>query len=605
MCGILCFTGSLNSKAGQTALATLRPRGPDEQNWWVSESPSGVFLANTRLAIQDLPGGRQPMEGPAKRIRLVYNGELFNGKSLREEREKSGVIFSTHHSDTEILAACLEHKGQEACRNLRGMFAYIAYDAGAGVLFGARDPLGIKPLHYSLEGGRFSAASEIKALRKLPWISREIDPQGVADSLSWQCSPSPGSVWKGIHKLLAGHAFRYDLRTKKLSIWRYWEPPWAAGDGKGRFLSSETLRTAFEEAVGRWSISDVPVTCLLSGGLDSTAVASVFARQNPETRFLTCTLGFHEQFQEEEVSLARKAANFFGSEHLEIRIGEREVRAALPDMVRALDEPYGGGIPSWFVYRELGKKAKVTLTGVGGDELFGGYGKWIKFSSWAKLRRSFREFRARGGGFFEWLRHPHASLNQPGVPHNLLRGILRPEWGGQVSGQVLRHAENLYRSCPSRDLRDRSLAMDLGLQLPEEFLMMTDRFSMAHSLEARVPLLDQEFVETVLRHRRPADPDDLKREWREAVAPLIPPELTQGFGKRGFILPSDQWLRGPWRRQFEESFSPVNLHRQGVFLPAVRDKVILPFLAGQDRWGPAAWTLFMFQIWHEHVFAQN
>ena len=602
MCGILCFTGSSDTKSGQRALDSLKPRGPDEQGTWHSKDLFGIFLANTRLAIQDLPGGHQPMEGPGKKVRVVYNGELFNGQQLREECLSQGVSFSSDHSDTEVLAACLERNGQDACRNLRGMFAYVAYDAAAGTLFGARDPLGIKPLHYSLEGGRFSAASEIKALRNLPWISSQLDPQGTVDALSWQCSPAPGTVWKGIRKIPAGHAFRYELGSKRLSIWRYWNPPWPAGHSRESPLSSEELRNAFEKAVQRWSISDVPVTCLLSGGLDSTAVASVFARQNPGSRFISCTLGFTEKFQEEELELARKAARFFGSEHLEIRVSQAEVRAALPDMVRALDEPYGGGIPSWFVFRELGRKAKVTLTGVGGDELFGGYGKWRNFTGWKELRRGYRNFKQRGGSLLEWLTHPHASLHQPGLPGSLLRQALHPEWAGTI-GTAVAAAEKLYRECPSQDPRDRALAMDLGLQLPEEFLMMTDRFSMAHSLEARVPLLDQDFVELVLRRRKPSDPNDLKKEWREAVAPLIPTELTAGAGKRGFILPAEQWLRGPWKKDLEEKFSPDFLHRQGVFQLSLREKVILPFLAGDDRYGPAVWTLFLFQEWHQHVAA--
>jgi len=143
--------------------------------------------------------------------------------------------------------------------------------------------------------------------------------------------------------------------------------------------------------------------------------------------------------------------------------------------------------------------------------------------------------------------------------------------------------------------------MDLDLQLPEEFLMMTDRFSMAHSIEARVPLLDQDFVDLILRCRKPSDPDDLKKEWREAVAALIPAELTTEIGKRGFILPAEQWLRGPWKKDLEEKFSPDFLRHQGVFQISLREKVILPFLAGDDRYGSAVWTLFLFQEWHQHV----
>ena len=186
------------------------------------------------------------------------------------------------------------------------------------------------------------------------------------------------------------------------------------------------------------------------------------------------------------------------------------------------------------------------------------------------------------------------------MPRTLLAQVLHPELGPQ-GASVASTCEELYRGCPSRDPRDRTLAMDLGLQLPEEFLMMTDRFSMAHSLEARVPLLDQDFVELVLRRRKQAKMGDLKKEWKEAVQPLIPQELTAGASKRGFVLPTERWLRGPWRKDLEEKFSPAFLRRQGLFQTSLAEKVIFPFLSGNDNYGPAAWTLFMFQEWYEHV----
>jgi asparagine synthase (glutamine-hydrolysing) len=480
---------------------------------------------------------------------------------------------------------------------LDGMFAFVLYDRARHRLFGARDPLGIKPLHYHHAGGRLAFASEIKTLLALPGFPREIDGQSLYHYLSLRYVPGPGSIFKDVARVPAGHLFRYDLTRQALSVERYWRPRFASGATAGGEDDRERVRAGLKDAVQRWMLSDVPVGCSLSGGLDSSAIVGLLAEAG-HSRLKTYSLGFRGEGEEDwsELGLAREVARRWGTDHHELVLTADELLDELVPMVWALDEPYGGGLPSWYVFRMMSRDVKVGLTGTGGDELFGGYGKWRAYErGQAGYRRTWREW---------WAGERPRSYAHPAESYFLYlddaekRGSVL---AGEMNGvrDTAAWVRERMEAAEAPAARDAFTAVDLEAQLPEEFLLMTDRFSMAHSLEARVPFLDRPFVEAMLAipSARRTRPDDLKGLLREAVADLLPAGLLRA-PKRGFVLPDALWLRGTLRPLVMRLLGPERLRRQGLFRPDVYARFVAPHLEGRENRAGQVWTLLLFQLWH-------
>ena len=342
---------------------------------------TGVHLAMRRLSIIDLSGGHQPMSNEDQNVWIVFNGEIYNHAQLRAQLTAAGHRFRSDHSDTEVLVHLYEEEGEGMVERLNGMFAFVIYDKRKKRLFGARDRAGIKPLYYHRAPGFFAFASELKALLVTPSVSKQLDLQSVSDYLSFQCVPAPRSILKDVQKLPPAHLFSYALDTREFSSRRYWQPPCAGT--RPAAATEETcllVREQFTRAVLRWAMSDVPIACALSGGIDSSSIVGVLSQEGIRDLH-TFTLGFGsaEGAALDERALARATARRWKTIHHEITIRPRDLLNDLDHMIWHLDEPYGGGLPSWYVFKGMKGIVKVGVTGTGGDELFGNYGKWLRY----------------------------------------------------------------------------------------------------------------------------------------------------------------------------------------------------------------------------------
>jgi asparagine synthase (glutamine-hydrolysing) len=593
MCGITGIHGADCRDRIGAMNDRLIHRGPDDAGVYVDDG-AGLALAMRRLSVLDLAGGAQPMRSADGRYVLVYNGEIFNAPSLRHSLEERGERFVTDHSDTEVLLHLLMREGEACLHKLNGMFAFAFYDAVERTLLCGRDRMGIKPFYYTTDGGCFAFASELKALLALPWLARDVDRAALFDYLSLLYVPGEQSILKSVRRLPAGHCLHYSLADEEVEVRRWWRLAYAPDFSVPAARWPEIIRQELHDAVLRWSLSDVPIAVSLSGGLDSSAVTAIAAQAGLAVS--AYSLGFEGVGEEawNELPLARAVARKWGIPHHEIMLRPEATLDALPKMVEALDEPYGGGLPSWFVFREMGGKVKVALTGTGGDELFGNYGKWTGLE---------------GSALTRWLRSSAGGISRDHFRSAFFERYYYCADAAKrrvlVDGDGIDHdtADMLYErfaSDPKVGIRDSVARLDIETQLSEEFLLMTDRFSMAHSVEARTPFLDNGLVDVVrripahLRTRR----NDLKYLLRQAVAPLLPQSLLSA-PKRGFVIPLGLWLRGPLKAVAEDLLAPARLKRQGVFAPAFYDIYVKPHLEGRADHTQRVWAAMMFQLWHQ------
>lgn len=633
MCGIVGLAGGATERIADMNGQILH-RGPDDEGFYRDEA-NEVVLAMRRLSILDVANGHQPMSNRDGSAWVVHNGEIFNSPELRRGLEARGYVFSTTNSDTEVLLHLYAEKQEDMLADLNGMFAFVIYDRERGRLFGARDRIGIKPLYYIHQPGRFAFASELKSLLVLPEVERKIDQDALFHYMSLRFVPGEQSILKGIRRLQPGHWFRYDLRRKYLDIHSYWQLTFQPQEDRSEAEWAELIRYELRGAVRRWVLSDVPVGCSLSGGLDSSAIVGLLAERGT-VPLRTYSLGFAGTGEESwnELPLARKVAERWGAEHHELVLEPEELLRDLVKMVWHLDEPYGGGLPSWYVFQFMSQHVKVGLTGTGGDELFGDYGRFSKLEG---LRRGsissrlatsalrlhldslcrlsspllsyipdkFLGFRAK----HEW-RHWPVLGKDPFrwfyfnayyyFPDELKRStVFRDNASMQSMPDTSIFLERYYQACGTVDVRDALSSVAFATQLPEEFLLMTDRLSMAHALEARVPFLDHTFVEFMCRipSRIRTQSRDPKYLLKKAVGDLIPHEVLCAQ-KRGFVIPISPWLRGQLRPLAERLLAPARLKTQGIFCPSFYETYVRPHCEGRADYHAQVWTALMFQIWY-------
>jgi asparagine synthase (glutamine-hydrolysing) len=634
MCGIVGIAGRHERRWIDAMNGAIVHRGPDDHGHYLS--PDGmVSLAMRRLSIIDLAGGHQPMQNEDGTIWIVFNGEIYNAPEIRPWLEKRGRRFVTANSDTEVLLHLYQEKGPDALEELNGMFGFVIHDRRRNLLFGARDRMGIKPLYYWRSNGRFAFASELKSLLALPFVEREVDQQSLFHYMTLLYVPDEASIIKGVARIPPAHSFTYDLGSGQLTLRNYWRPRFDRTEEHDETEWAGILRDEMRAAVRRWSLSDVPIACSLSGGIDSSSIVGLLAEQG-FPRLKTYSVGFGAADEQEfsEIGLARQVAERWGTDHHEIILEPAELLSDLVSMVWHLDEPYGGGLPSWYVFREMSRDVKVGLTGTGGDELFGNYGKFEVYETdqLAKASTALRQWTLKGAGALANMMTPVATVTRRlpsswrwiGKGHLLstFPQIVTEPFGRyyyanfdyfsddrkreevlRVAGRGIRdtasYLQELYDKSRAGNVRNGLAAVDFRTQLAEEFLFMTDRFSMAHSLEARVPFLDHVLVDRVftippsVRTRS----GDLKYLFKSAVADLLPADLLTAR-KRGFVIPLELWLRRELRPLVERLLAPERLERQGFFRGSFYQSFVVPHLEHRANLTYQIWAALMFQLWH-------
>ena len=590
MCGIVGIIGPQESSWISLMNGEIRHRGPDDSGVFC-DTKAAVTLAMNRLAIIDAAGGHQPMSTPDGRYTIVFNGEIFNAAELRTSLSEAGIAFSTDHSDTEVLLQLLVREGVAALPRLNGMFAFALWDRDKQKLLCARDRFGIKPFYFCAGLGRLAFASEQKSLLVLPWVPRTVSHGSLSHYMSLMYVPGSETAFAGVSRLPGGCWLSW-TPEQGVAQGRWWKPKIGDQDLTSREEAVQRIRAALEAAVSSWAIADVPIGCSLSGGLDSSAVVGLLALQGHRLR--TYSVGFTGKGEEQwnELPLARIVAQRWGTIHEEIVLDPTTLLDDLLAMVWHLDEPYGGGLPSWVVFKQMSNSVKVGMTGTGGDELFGNYGKWRQLEGgW--IQRILGKQPADLGQFRQQFFERYYYLSDADKRAYVLQHV--PPDGDT--------AEWLYAYGFQREgavgVRDRCAMTDIVTQLPEEFLMMTDRFSMAHSIEARTPFLDHRLAELVLglpasiRTKR----TDLKGLLREVVADVLPTELLHA-PKRGFVIPLTLWLRGTLRPMVERLLSRKRLGEQGLFKEDFYAQYVQPHLDGRQDNTQVVWAALMFQLWH-------
>jgi asparagine synthase (glutamine-hydrolysing) len=621
MCGI-CGLVSLRGNAIDPAVLeemnnTLVHRGPDSGGTHV-DGPVGI--AARRLSIIDLETGDQPLSNEDGSVTVVQNGEIYNYRELREGLLAKGHTFRTK-GDTEVLAHLYEERGPAFAEDLRGMFAIAVWDAKRRRLVLARDRFGIKPLYYRLTGTSLSFASELKALLRQPGFSRDIDPDAVDAFLAFSFVPAPYSIFREARKLPPGSVLVWDADGgSEVTIDRYARPRPVAADDVRRESEAELaeeLRERLRDSVRAHLIADVPVGVLLSGGVDSCLLAALASEVAAPVR--TFTIGFDERGFDER-SLARLIATRYETDHHELLLRPDAVQL-LPELAATFDEPFAdsSAIPTYLVSELARRHVKVALSGEGGDEFFGGYNYYAGhglarlLAPVAALARPFVERLPASTGkasSFDWkakrfVRHAKLSTVER---HYAWKSVFTPEERAAVVNPEQRSSADpleLLRGAyghteGAADELARVMGLDLGVFLVDDMLVKTDRASMAHSLEARVPLLDPVVAELALAlpTRMKVRGLSKKRLLRRAAEPLLPREILEGE-KRGFSPPMGTWLQNELQPVAREALSAANLRRQGFFEPDAVTGLLDAHVAGAADNSRKIWALLTFSLWFD------
>jgi asparagine synthase (glutamine-hydrolysing) len=606
ICGVVSASGSVDPERVARMSATLVHRGPDS----TGEHTDGTAgLAARRLSIIDLETGDQPIANEDGTLHVVQNGELYNYRELRRELERAGHSFRTH-GDTEVLLHLYEQYGDGFAERLRGMFAVALWDARRRRLVLARDRFGIKPLYYRDADDELAFASELRALPR-----GEIDLDAVEAFLAFNSIPTPLTIFREVRKLPAGHLLVWEDGATRLERFARPEPLPERDDEEAELV--EELRSRLRDSVRAHLVSDVPVGVLLSGGVDSALLAALAAEESSEP-VRTFSIGFEER-SFDELADARRVAARYGTQHRELVL-RPDAALLLPALADAFDEPFAdsSALPTYLVSELAARDVKVALSGEGGDELFGGYYTYAAdlLADWvggvARLARPVVErlpsSSARASFDYRAKRFVRAAHLPPLERHHGWKEIFSPEARAELTGRqssfdpvdVLRAR---YAETEGADELARLQDVDLGVYLVDDLLVKTDRASMAHSLEARVPYLDTVVTNLALALPARHKVRGLSKKvlLRKAAAPLLPREIVRGK-KRGFSIPAAAWLRGELEPFARDTLSAETVRRQGFFDPHVVHRLLDDHIAGREDLSRQLWGLLAFTLWHErHV----
>jgi asparagine synthase (glutamine-hydrolysing) len=618
MCGIAGFVtrhdDSIDSQAQSVIVKrmcdVIRHRGPDDEGFFVGD---GAALGMRRLSIIDLAGGHQPIRNEDGSVWVVFNGEIYNYRELRANLILRGHAFYTE-TDTETIVHAYEEWGEEGFSRLRGMFGIALWDRRTRTLLLARDRVGIKPLHYAELDGAIIFGSEIKSLLASETIEPALDPASLEHYLSFLYTPRDASIFAGVRKLPPGHLLRW--KDGHASVHCYWQLPETESFTGTYDEATARLETILADAVRSHLVSDVPLGALLSGGVDSSLVVGLMARASPRA-IKTFSIGFDEPAFD-ELDAARRVAREFATDHHEMVVRPNAMEI-VDRLVDHFDEPFGdsSAIPTWYVSQIARQHVTVVLSGDGGDELFGGYDRYLPHPRVAS-------FDAVAGDFGRYA----AARVWPLLPHglkgkNFLRHVAQDPRGRYIESlsffrpdeipallahDMLDSARTSQRSREIQSVFDRHASLswpsqmmrfDLETYLPEDILTKVDRMSMAHSIESRVPLLDHQvvtFAASLPSHMK-LHGGERKRVLKRVAASVLPTEVLSRR-KHGFGVPLDTWFRSSLKEFVVDTLQSRLTRQRGYFQSQFIDRVLSDHLAGRRDHSLRLWQLVMFELWH-------
>jgi asparagine synthase (glutamine-hydrolysing) len=638
MCGIsgLANCGDKEILARMTSIQAHR--GPDDSGLWEQHFPDGSYfgLGSRRLAILDLsPDGHMPMSNPQRTLWITYNGEIYNFRELRQELRAKGHQFVSE-SDTEVVLHLYQAEGPDCVKRLNGMFAFAICDLRSGTpsLFVARDHFGVKPFYYTQQGDSFAFASEIKALLQVPGIDAELDPEALHQYLTFLWVPDPGTMFRGIFKLPAGH---YGIfRNGQLKLTKYWDLTLPAADAsypKSESELAEEIRERFRRSVESQMISDVPIGAFLSAGLDSSSIVAMMSQASQQPVH-TYTVTFPPKYRVGENALddpevATRLARRLGCENQRIVV-EPDVADLLPRLVWHMDEPTADPaiIPAYLVCREARKQATVLLSGVGGDELFAGYRKHAAHY-WAEAYQrvpaavrsliagtvtsvpNFRGTALKGSIRLTKKMARSASLspvdrfmmNCTYLDARQKSALYTPAFGGELLDfdPAARHRAG-FAQVEGSDFLNQMLYLDTKIFMASLNLNYNDKMSMASSVEVRVPFLDRELAEFVAWNVPPRLKlkglfrPTTKYIFRQAMKDILPHEVLSQ-PKAGFAAPIDYWLANDLKEITDDLLSESRVRGRGLFRPEVVRGFVDQHRRGTQDWSMQIWQFLTLEIW--------
>lgn len=638
MCGFAGVYGRSSSEDNLRRMGSaIAYRGPDDSGIWI-DPEAALGLVHRRLSIVDLsPAGHQPMASACERYIIAFNGEIYNHSELRQSLEHPNW---RGHSDTETLLAAIATWGLEAAlKQCVGMFAFALWDRKTKCLTLARDRLGEKPLYYGWQGDVLLFGSELKALKSHPAFRAEIDHDALTLFLRHNAIPAPYSIYQGIHKLPPGTFLQLYAGRRDAQPVAYWSAQMAAEVGQRNLFRGNGAEAGAElerllgQAVKGQMVADVPLGAFLSGGIDSTTVVALMQAQSARP-VKTFTIGFNEA-DYNEADHAHAVARYLGTEHTELYVTPQDAMDVIPSLSAIYDEPFADSsqIPTCLVSRLARQHVTVSLSGDGGDELFGGYNRyfWAR-NLWRKLGWMPRPLRAAVAGVLTTV--PPASWNtafqkleqwlparlryaNPGDKLHKVAEILAVRSPEEIYLGLVSHWKQPVQLVPGSNeprtlltdpahrvdlpnFEHRMMYLDTVTYLPDDILTKVDRAAMSVSLETRVPLLDHRLVEFAWTL-----PLDMKirhgqGKWllRQVLYRHVPQSLMER-PKMGFGVPIDQWLRGPLKTWAAALIEPARLTREGIFDPAPIQRKWLEHQAGVRNWSYYLWDVLMFQAWRE------
>jgi asparagine synthase (glutamine-hydrolysing) len=586
----------------------IRHRGPDDDGLHHDER---ALLGMRRLSIIDVAGGHQPVYGAEGSVCVVFNGEIYNFRELRNELEAAGHTFRSH-GDAEVIVQAYLRDGERCFERFDGMFAIAIWDRRDQTLLLARDRFGEKPLYYAHNDDRLLFGSELKSLLQAPDCPRQIELEALRAYFAYGYVPCPLSIFRGIRKLPPAHVLRY--RDGRVGLRRYWQPQLAPKSTLDEAAAEEALAEHLQRAVSSRLVADVPFGAFLSGGLDSSTVVALMA-QTLAQPVKTFTIGFQEAAYS-ELDDARRVARHLGTEHHELVV-EPDAVALLQQLVWHFDEPFAdsSAVPTFLVSQLAQRHVKMVLTGDGGDELFGGYDRYLRLLALERLgpMRPLAGWALRAAGTVlpnplggrvrrvgERLGLPFAERYLSGV------ALTRPDQARALcalaGGRRHYHLPLLDQADSDlgagRSVLDRAVAIDLQSYLPDDILVKLDRMAMATSLEGRAPFLEPGLAQFAMRLPESLRVRDGRGKYllRKVAARWLPQDVLSK-PKQGFAIPIAEWFRGPLRALAQDTFAGSAFRERGLVDPPAADALLREHVSGAADRSEALWQVLCLELW--------